>query len=220
MWYIFFIGISVFLILFVTFYPVKTNEVNPKKVEVTIRLYSSNNIVEKNFCTCENPVRIEFDIKNGVTGEMRYISGEPKAVESIVEEVFHLWARREKEKDYYTRIELKDDEIVDVIKVVGMKFKDKEEKEAAAKLKVGDKLLLVYDKWNYYDKNAIKVYTEDGYNIGYVARDDVWVAKGFDKIMYAWVCCNEQETGYRKLDAAVLSGKYYLPDHDRDFNIL
>lgn len=52
--------------------------------------------------------------------------------------------------------------------VKGLRFRDDSEQSAAYGLKVGDELILEEDSDNEYDPFAIKVFTIDGYHIGYV----------------------------------------------------
>lgn len=54
--------------------------------------------------------------------------------------------------------------------LMGVNFRPAEAKERVKALEIGERLLLEREPSNEYDPNAVKVKTQDGFFIGYVAR--------------------------------------------------
>lgn len=54
-------------------------------------------------------------------------------------------------------------------KVVGVTFENRQ--EYIKKMKIGEKIFLERDRNNAYDKNAIKVINDKGFQIGFISKD-------------------------------------------------
>lgn len=80
--------------------------------------------------------------------------------------------------------------------VKGLYYRNYDEKEAAKKLELGDKLILEWDKYNAYDALATKVCTQDGYFIGFVdASINVMLHYFLDDIVTCMVSKIDNPTG-------------------------
>lgn len=162
-----------------------------KPVTLNINLYSLNNKALKSEYTEDEMKNVALQIENTALHEQRTIEAEYSSqVEDIAEEVFRLWARQEKEPDYLCTLDnyaKRPPKSYRVAEVVGMDYRSKEAQKRYNELRDGEKVLLVKESNNPYDENAVKVVSQDGYHMGFLARD---YAKKYKNILkeltYGW----------------------------------
>lgn len=156
-----------------------------------VQLFSPNNQVRKAGYTDGEMENIEMEVENVVLGEKRMLVGEDKyQLTEIAEEVFRLWARREKEPDYVCTLDnyaKNPPKSYKVAEVVGVKYRELDARRRYDALLPGEKVLLVKETTNPYDENAVKVLSQDGFFMGYLAKDYAKKYRNFlNDVTYGW----------------------------------
>nr|DAT27577.1 MAG TPA: HIRAN protein [Caudoviricetes sp.] len=110
-----------------------------------------------------------------------------------VKSIFHTWI--DKSTDYLNNTnnyKVKEslpsqEEAVEKVKnilsrfsISGTYYREEKEIERAEKLQKGERLFLIHEPDNQYDKNAIKVVTEDNLHIGYIPK---YLCRMFDSVL-------------------------------------
>ena len=160
----------------------------PEKHEkIEIDCYSPNNRIN-----CVAPVGkfLVCDIDNTVTGRSEVVKLDSKKdVKDFLEIVFDCW--REQEKDLvfhpFASFNFKTRKNI-YVAVVGMKFREEEALHRLGTLDRGAMMLLVPERSNEQDEDAIRVFTADGYLVGYVSMNDGYkVMEISDGIVIGWM---------------------------------
>lgn len=160
-------------------------------VKFDVFLYSPNNKVVKADYANNEMDDIEVEIKNDRLGTYQTImAGDIHQVKELAEEVFRFWARREEEPDYLCTLQnyaKRPPKSYKTVQIVGIKYRGDEAYQRYKELMEGEKLLLVMEPDNPYDENAIKVLTQDGIHIGYLAKDYAKKLQSYlDSVSYGW----------------------------------
>lgn len=162
-----------------------------EKQPLRFHLYTRYNKVKKADYTDDEFHNLSATIYNTKLHRQKTIKAvDRERLVALAEEIFRLWARREEEPDYlctiynYVSVQPKQ---YRVIQFVGIKYRTETDYERYKRLIDGEKVLLVDEYTNPYDKNAVKVMTQDGFHIGYVAREYAEeVSLLYKHVGYAW----------------------------------
>jgi hypothetical protein len=114
-----------------------------------------------------------------------------RELKELSEHIFEVWANIDKLDVHpmtYEDYKFDDTYSIYYFRIVGMRYRDEDARLRARMLKYHERLFLVREKSNEKDPNAVMVYTENGYHIGYVDRDmAVLVRQTFKYVGIAWV---------------------------------
>ena len=156
-------------------------------------------------------------IMNEAVNDYRSIETDtPEALKLVAEEVFHYWARIEETGNWdFTNIDHKEhtEDLDMMFDVIGSKPLGNSAWSEARKLKVGDKLLLIYDTSDIENIGAIKVLTESGIHIGYVEKDMQDGVGTFYQMGYAWVDEIDTDGRIPRISAVTYQDELFEPDH-------
>lgn len=140
-----------------------------------VKTYSPNNTASSMYFTEDEMENYAVDISNTKLNKQQIIKASTTfGLGEIIEEVFRLWAKQEKDSTYICTLQnyaISPPKQYRITQFVGISHREDSEYERYKNLVDGEKVLLVKEPSNPYDKNAIKVLTQDGYHIGYLARD-------------------------------------------------
>ena len=176
----------------------------------------------KILCTCHTHDEMEniaLQVKNDVLGEtMTLLADTEKGVAALTEEVFRLWARQEAEPDYICTLQnyaRRPPKRHSTVQFVGIQYRGDEAYMRYKRLKDGEKVLLLHEHSNPYDENAVKVLSQDGYHIGYLAREYARkVGKMFTYVGYGWHYHYDEEHDF--FNAIHLYKNYMEYEEERD----
>jgi len=141
---------------------------------------------------CISPInnRLLCSIENSKIGRSESIILDNKReAKDLLELVFDCWAAQEIEKNFYPFASFPFKQYRNTyVKVVGMKYRDKEALLHLSILEVGAMMIMVPERSNPQDENAIRVLTVDGFHVGYISMNDGYKVKEFsDGIVIGWM---------------------------------
>lgn len=160
----------------------------PEKHEkIEIDCYSPNNRIN-----CVAPVgkSLVCDIENTVTGRSEVVKlDSKKEAKDFIEIVFDCWRQQEKDLVFHPFASFNFKARKNVyVAVVGMKFREEEALHRLGTLDRGAMMLLVPERSNEQDEDAIRVFTADGYLVGYVSMNDGYKVREIsDGIVIGWM---------------------------------
>lgn len=141
---------------------------------------------------CISPInnKLLCGIENSKIGRSESISLDNiREVKDLLELILDCWAAQEIDKNFYPFASFPFKQYRNTyVKVVGMKYRDEEALLHLSILEVGAMMIMVPERSNPQDENAIRVLTADGFHVGYISMNDGYKVKEFsDGIVIGWM---------------------------------
>jgi hypothetical protein len=189
----------------------------PTKLKIKISS-PHNKVVSADYINDEMR-NIAVRVENEVLGEKMVLHAVTEdSIIALTEEVFRLWARREAEPDYICTLQnyaRRPPKRHSTVQFVGIQYRGDEAYMRYKRLKDGEKVLLLHEHSNPYDENAVKVLSQDGYHIGYLAREYARkVGKMFTYVGYGWHYHYDEEHDF--FNAIHIYKNYMEYEEERD----
>lgn len=179
------------------------------KETMTLDLCGPNNRVNYispagSSCLCS----IRNDIINR---EEEFMTDSRDDAKELIEAIFRTWAMQDDDRLFYPVARFPFKQMRNTyVNVVGMKYREKEAIEKTRSLWTGSMLLLVPDMNNTEDDDAVRVFSADGYLIGYVSAKHTDRVRDFgDGVIVGWMSTT-YEVGKTYFSVAIVPGKYKM----------
>lgn len=143
--------------------------------------------------------------------EEEFMTDSRDDAKELIEAIFRTWAMQDDDRLFYPVARFPFKQMRNTyVNVVGMKYREKEAIEKTRSLWTGSMLLLVPDMNSTEDDDAVRVFSADGYLIGYVSAKHTDRVRDFgDGVIVGWMSTT-YEVGKSYFSVAIVPGKYKM----------